>query len=456
MYTDTIAAIATPPGEGAVALLRVSGLEAVAISARVCHRPAGKTLAGAEVRRACRATVRDGDGATLDEVLVTRFAAPASYTGEDVVEISGHGGPLVARRMLEAIVAAGARVAGPGEFTQRAFLNGKLDLTQAEAVMDLIRAHSDLALRAANEQLAGGLGRRIESLRENLLNLVAHVEAYIDFPDEDITPETGSALLARLDDARAQVAALLDTARPGRILREGLRTAIVGEPNVGKSSLLNALAGRDRAIVSALPGTTRDTIEEFVSVRGLALRLVDTAGLRESADPIEREGIERAHRELAGADLVLQVMDASQPPGSAARLPVASDAQQVRLVVLNKMDLGVHPEWRQRGSEGWISVSCVSGEGIDLLGGEIVARVAGGTLRSSSGAGAAINVRHRDCLARSRASLERARETLLAGEPPEFVAVDLRAALNAAGDVVGGTDTEDILGRIFATFCLGK
>ena len=357
MNADTIAAIATPPGEGAVALLRVSGPEAVAIAARACHRPAGRTLAGTEARRAYRATVRDVDGATLDEVLVTRFVSPASYTGEDVVEISGHGGPLVARRILEAIVSAGARVAGPGEFTQRAFLNGKLDLTQAEAVMDLIRAHSDLALRAANEQLAGGLGRRIESLRENLLNLVAHIEAYIDFPDEDITPETGAALLARLDDARAQVAALLDTARPGRILREGLRTAIVGEPNVGKSSLLNALAGRDRAIVSALPGTTRDTIEEFVSVRGLALRLIDTAGLRESADPVEREGIERARRELAGADLVLQVVDASQPPESTAPLPAAADAEQVRFVVVNKIDLGMHQAWREQGEVPRLCVS---------------------------------------------------------------------------------------------------
>lgn len=456
MPTDTIAAIATPPGEGAVALLRISGPESVPIASRVCHRPGGQSVAQAEPRRACRATVRDAGGGNLDEVLVTRFTAPASYTGEDVVEISGHGGPLVARRILEAIVAAGARVAGPGEFTQRAFLNGKLDLTQAEAVMDLIRAHSDLALRAANEQLAGGLGRRIEALRENLLNLVAHVEAYIDFPDEDITPETGAALLARLDEARAQVAVLLDTARPGRILREGVRTAIVGEPNVGKSSLLNALAGRDRAIVSALPGTTRDTIEEFVSVRGLALRLVDTAGLRESADPIEREGIERTHRELAGADLVLEVVDASHAPGSSASLPPPGDAEQVRLIVLNKMDLGVHPDWVARTDVPQISVSCVTGEGIDRLGDEIAARVAGGTLRSSSGELAAINVRHRNCLARAGVSLERARETLLAGESPEFVAVDLRAALNAAGEVVGGADTEDILGRIFATFCLGK
>jgi tRNA modification GTPase len=451
---DTIVAIATPPGEGAVALLRVSGPEATAIAAKVCNPSRGGTLGKIEPRHQVRARVRAADGTTLDQVLVTRFAAPASYTGEDVVEISGHGGPLVAKRMLEAVVAAGARVAGPGEFTQRAFLNGKLDLTQAEAVMDLIRAHSDLALRAANEQLGGRLGRRIEALREGLLNLVAHVEAHIDFPDEDITPETGAVLLARLEDARAQIAALLDTARPGRILREGLRTAIVGEPNVGKSSLLNALSGRDRAIVSATPGTTRDTIEEFVSVGGLALRLVDTAGIRESRDAIEQEGIDRAHREVEAADLVLHVVDASLPPSPGETLPAAADAEQVRMIVLNKIDLGVHPGWKNSES-GW-KVSCTSGEGIDQLAKEIADRAAGGTLRSSAGALAAISVRHRDCLARASGALERARATLLAGESPEFVAVDLRAALSACGEVVGGADSEVILDRIFATFCLGK
>jgi tRNA modification GTPase len=451
---DTIVAIATPPGEGAVALLRVSGPDATAIAAKVCEPLKGGPLTSLAPRRQFRARVRAADGTVLDDVLVTRFTAPASYTGEEVVEISGHGGPLVAKRLLEAVVAAGARVANPGEFTQRAFLSGKLDLTQAEAVMDLIRAHSDLALRAAHEQLSGGLGRRIEALREGLLNLVAHVEAHIDFPDEDITPETGAALLERLDHARSQIAALLDTARPGRILREGLRTAIVGDPNVGKSSLLNALAGRDRAIVSATPGTTRDTIEEFVSVGGLALRLVDTAGLRDSTDAIEREGIERAWREVEVADLVLQVVDASLPRPPGATLLVAADAEQLRLVVLNKIDLGVHPDWNDASAA--LKVSCVTGEGIDRLAGEIVERAAGGTLRSSAGALAAISVRHRECLTRAGAALDRARETLRSGESPEFVAVDLRAGLTACGEVVGGADSEAILDRIFATFCLGK
>ena len=289
---------------------------------------------------------RAADGTALDEVLVTRFAAPASYTGEEVVEISGHGGPLVARRLLEAVVAAGARVASPGEFTQRAFLNGKLDLTQAEAVMDLIRAHSDLALRAANEQLSGGLGRRIEALREGLLNLVAHVEAHIDFPDEDITPETGSALLARLDEARAQVAALLDTARPGRILREGLRTAIVGEPNVGKSSLLNALAGRDRAIVSATPARRATRLRSLWRSAAWPCGWSTPPDCENQAMPSSRRAsrarIARSRRLISCCRWSTRVclrraVRRCRPPP----MPASCDS-----LCSNKIDLGVHSGWK--------------------------------------------------------------------------------------------------------------
>ncbi len=442
-FQDTIAAIATPPGEGAVALVRVSGRDAVSVAARVIHPARGGSLTVLTPRMQCRATVAD-----LDNGLVTVFRAPASYTGEDVVEFSGHGGPLLARRVLEAIVGAGARVAEPGEFTQRAFLHGKMDLTQAEAVMDLIRAQSDLALRAAREQLGGVLGRRIEVLRDDLLEVVAHVEAYIDFPDEDISPDSGALMLARLDAVRARVSDLLDTARPGRMLREGVRTVIFGAPNAGKSSLLNALAGHDRAIVSHLPGTTRDTIEEFLSVRGLPLRLIDTAGLRDAPDEIERQGIERTHRALEEADLALEVVDASQSPPSGASAPARSG-----LLVLNKLDLGEHAGW-----QGVVAsrVSCLSGAGIAALADAIYDRVTGGDVRWSSGALAAVNTRHRDCLGRAAAGLDDARATLVAGASPEFVAVDLRVALNAIGEVIGGTDVESVLGRIFATFCLGK
>ncbi|MBS0656817.1 MAG: tRNA uridine-5-carboxymethylaminomethyl(34) synthesis GTPase MnmE [Verrucomicrobia bacterium] len=445
-HDETIAALATAPGEAAVALVRVSGPTAAQIAETVFRR-AGRPL---EPRRAVRVRVHAPDGEVLDDGLATRFAAPASYTGEEVVEFSGHGGPQVARRVLEAFLAAGARPAEPGEFTQRAFLHGKMDLTQAEAVMDLIRAQSDLALRAARQQLAGGLRERIEQLREALLDVVAHVEAYIDFPDEDISPETGVALRTRAEAVREGVAALLDTARPGRLLREGVRTVLFGAPNAGKSSLLNALAGFDRAIVSATPGTTRDTIEEFIAVRGLPLRLIDTAGLRASDDAVEQAGIARTQRALAEADLALEVIDATLPPAADA---VASTEGAARLRVLNKVDLGEHPAWR--GQPG-LRVSCRTGAGVRELAEAIHTAVTSGEAAWAGRELIAVNARHRACLERCAEALEHALATLAAGESPEFVALDLRIALGALGEVVGGTDVEDILGRIFATFCLGK
>lgn len=443
-HDDTIAALATAPGEAAIALLRLSGSRAARVAGLVFAR-GDRAL---PPRRQTRVRVHAADGEVIDDGLATHFPAPASYTGEDVIEFSGHGGPQVARRVLEAFLAAGARAADPGEFTQRAFLHGKMDLTQAEAVMDLIRAQSDLALRAARQQLAGGLRERIEALREALLDVVAHTEAYIDFPDEDISPDTGAALRERAESVRDGIAALLDTARPGRLLREGVRTVLFGAPNAGKSSLLNALAGFDRAIVSATPGTTRDTIEEFIAVRGLPLRLIDTAGLRDSADAIEQAGMARTQRALAESDLALEVIDATLPP--AGELPQLAPTV---LRVLNKTDLGEHAAWS--GVDG-LRVSCRTGEGVAALAEAIHAVVTSGHAVWSGSALIAVNARHRECLERSAEALARALETFAAGESPEFIALDLRIALNALGEVVGGTDTESILGRIFATFCLGK
>ncbi len=306
---DTIAAISTPLGEGAIALLRVSGPGAVVLADAVFRGKKGAAAQAARVQQF--GAIFDG-GQKLDDVLLTVFRAPHSYTGEDTVEIACHGGVLVTRRILELLLKGGARSAEPGEFTQRAYLNGKMDLTQAEAVMDLITAQTDLALRAATEQLEGRLGERIRALRERLLGLLAHVEAFIDFPDEDIDPDTGGVLLQKLTDVRSEIEALLATAGQGRVLREGVRTVIYGAPNVGKSSLLNLLLGYERAIVSARPGTTRDVIEEVINLRGYPLRLVDTAGLRESDDEVEREGMARTRRQVERADLVLQVVDATR------------------------------------------------------------------------------------------------------------------------------------------------
>jgi len=455
--SETIAAISTPFGEGAIAVLRLSGARAVEIAGAVFRGK--KRLEEMAPRRQHFGTIFHGDR-TVDEVLLTVFRAPQSYTGEDVVEIAGHGGVLVARRVLEALLQGGARSAEPGEFTQRAYLNGKMDLTQAEAVMDLISAQTDLALQAAGEQLAGRLGEHIRGLREALVELLAHVEAYIDFPDEDIDPATGEALLAKLDAARSEIDALLATAERGKVLREGVRTVIYGAPNVGKSSLLNLLLGQERAIVSARPGTTRDVIEEVINLRGLPLRLIDTAGVRVSDDEIERAGMDRTRQQVERADLVLHVVDASQPGGTGSCTSLTgsvgekSDARErvPPVVVLNKTDLGEHPSWR--GVEG-VRISCLKGAGVEALAEAIEARVRGGA-QAHRDWSLAINARHADCLRRANGFADAARGALTSGLSPEFVAEELRGALDAVGEIVGKADSEEILGKIFSTFCIGK
>lgn len=443
---DTIAAISTPFGEGAIAVVRMSGPRAMEI-ARTVFR--GKEP---QARHAVMGAIFDGEH-KLDDVVLTVFPAPHSYTGEDVVEISCHGGVLVTRRILELLLRHGARSAEPGEFTQRAFLGGKLDLTQAEAVMDLIGAQTDLALRAANEQLEGRLGERIRALREALLAVLAHVEAFIDFPDEDIDPETGEALRTRIDALRTDVAKLLDTAEQGRVLREGVRTVIYGAPNVGKSSLLNRLLGFERAIVSAKPGTTRDVIEEVINLRGIPLRLVDTAGVRESDDEIEREGMARTQRQVERADLILHVAEAHRAPfDQFSGLALDSFAGAPRtILVLNKVDRGEHRGWITMDA---VRISCTTGEGMDALTAAIEAKVFGGAAHRDWTV--AINARHQACLERTRDFLNAARRAFDEGLSPEFIAEELRAALDAAGEIVGKADAEELLGVIFGRFCIGK
>jgi tRNA modification GTPase len=375
--------------------------------------------------------------------------APASYTGEDLVEISCHGGVLVTAQVLAVCLAAGARAARPGEFTERAFLNGKMDLTQAEAVMDLIRARTDLALRSAHEQLEGRLGEKIGTIRAELVQLLAHLEAAIDFPEEGIAPDEGAQLRARLDSAREQMRALIATADQGRILREGLRAVIYGPTNAGKSSLLNRLLGYERAIVSEKPGTTRDTIEEIINLRGIPIRLRDTAGLRESADEIEREGMARTEKSLAGADLLLQVLDRSvaKPAGFSDN----NSTEQTRIVLLNKSDLPEHPDWRNIGA---LRICCLSADGLQGLEEAIIARISEKHLRPESGV--AINARHRDCLRRALTSCDLASGTLKNGLAPEYMAVDLRAALLALDEITGAANAEEIRDALFAQFCIGK
>ena len=448
MLQDTIAAISTALGEAAISVVRVSGPQALTVAARVFR--AGKPLSNLKARQAYLVSALDSEGETLDQGLFLLFRGPASYTGEDVVEFHGHGGLLVTQKLLESLLSAGARSAEPGEFTQRAFLNGKMDLTQAEAVMDLIHAQSTLALKAAHEQLGGAIGKEAAALREELLPVLAHVEAYIDFPEEDISPDTGAILVAKMDLVLERTRRLIDTSEQGRILRHGARTVICGEPNVGKSSLLNLLLGFERAIVSPTAGTTRDTIEEIIQVHGIPLRLVDTAGLRASLDDIERVGIERTQREVERADLILEVVDGSQPPANAQRVILPPEAESRRILILNKADQGVHPDW----PEG-VALSCLNNTGVETLRDAIrTVIMRAGSLQADHPI--AINARHKTCFERIVLQVQAARAALLEGTAPEYVALDLREALQSLGEVVGVVDVEQILDVIFSSFCIGK
>ncbi len=454
--SDTIAAIATPPGESGLAVIRISGPRATAVADQVfCSARKPPT----QLATAPSHTLHYGhivrEGRRLDEVLVAVMRAPRTFTREDVVEVSCHGGVLVTRLVLDALLAAGARAAQPGEFSRRAFLNGRLDLTQAEAVADVIHARTELALAAAQEQLAGSLSRRVGPLRDELLGLLAHVEAHIDFPDEDIAPDTRDRMTARLESALSTLDGLLATAREGQVLRRGIRTVIVGCPNAGKSSLLNRLLGHDRAIVSPVAGTTRDTIEETASIRGYPVVFIDTAGLRDAADDLEREGIRRTRKAADRAELVLHVLDGSDLLQPADLEFLGQFADKPRLLVLNKSDLPRRLELPAGTHEAEpVPVSCVTGEGLETLKEAIAGRIRSGATEALPEA--TINARHEDALRRAREGLDRTRTALVAELGLELVALDLRIAVTAIGEIVGGTATDDLLDSIFSQFCLGK
>lgn len=454
MLDDTIAAIATPLGEGGLAVVRVSGARALAI-ADICFRssrgPERKPSAAKSHTLHHGRVVRDGSA--VDEVLLAVMRAPRTYTREHTVEISCHGGLLPAKATLDAVLAAGARLALPGEFTKRAFLNGRLDLAQAEAVADVISARTELALRAAEEQLAGKLSQRVNELREELLGTLAHVEAHIDFPEEDIAPDTRETLAGRLERGGAFLERLLRTANEGQLLRRGLRAAIIGRPNAGKSSLLNQLLGRDRAIVSPVPGTTRDTIEETASVRGVPVVFIDTAGLREAGDAIEVEGVRRSRESLERAELILHVLDASEPLSPGDGVFLREFAGRPRIVVRNKADLPAKLGALPSGPV--VDVSCATGAGIEALKDAIQELMWAGGIHAEM-LEVMINARHQDALRRAREAVARGLAALRAGQSLEFAALDLRIAVNAAGEVVGKTATEDLLDAIFSRFCIGK
>ena len=461
---STIAAIATPPGQGGIGVVRLSGPAALPI-AEALFRPA---RAGARLRshRMVHGLLVDPrDGAVLDQALVCLMAAPRSYTGEDVVELHCHGSPVALERVLGCVLARGAELAGRGEFTQRAFLNGRLDLAQAEAVMDLISAKTSVAARVAAQAVAGGLQRRLAPLLAELTGTLAYLEATIDFVEEDLPERAAPLLIARLDALLAELATLLQRAGHGALLRDGVRVVLAGKPNVGKSSLLNALLRRDRAIVTPIAGTTRDTLEELAEIGGLPMYLIDTAGLIETADPVERLGIARSGEALRAAAIAALVLDASAPPDHRDRealLAVRAATEAPLLLVLNKCDLAA-PAGAQidalfhGGPAPAASVSCsaVTGERLDRLEDALAALALGGTALDAEDT-LVENARQRHCLEEAGAALHIAREGLVAGRPAELVALDLRRALEALGGATGQQVTEAVLDRIFRDFCIGK
>ena len=472
---DTIAAIATPLGEGGLAVIRLSGPRAFAIAGQ-CFRPAGKKSLPPSA--AATHTIQYGHivrrGQAVDEVLLAILRAPHTFTREDTVEINCHGGLLPAKLVFDTLLENGARAAEPGEFTRRAFLNGRLDLAQAEAVADLIHSRTELALAAANEQLAGKLSQRVNRLRDEMMEALAHIEAHIDFPEEDIAPDAREQLLQRLEQGLAFMDELLRTANEGQILRRGIRAAIVGRPNAGKSSLLNQLLGHDRAIVSPIPGTTRDTIEETANVRGLPVVFIDTAGLREARDAIEQEGVRRSRESLVRAEIIVHVLDGSEPLTSADEQYLAEFSSRKRILAVNKVDLpgklvlpfkstgragsplpaaGAHRVTRP--TEDVVEICCLTGQGIEALRDAIKDLVWSGEITAGM-LQVMINSRHQDALNRARAATQRTLEVLRGQETLELAAGELRIAVNAIGEIVGKTATEDLLDSIFSRFCIGK
>lgn len=448
---DTICALATPSGTGGIGVIRVSGPGAFALVDRISVRRGSKRCTDYLGQTLHRAEIAESSREVIDDVLVAVFHAPRSYTGEDVVEISAHGGPVPLRRIIARLLESGARLARPGEFTQRAFLNGKMDLAQAEAVGDIIAAETGAAHRLARRQSAGFLSRAVADVRSVVLGVLARIEASIDFP-EDVGELDTQLCLREIGEAQTRVETLLATADRGILQREGAKVVLAGRPNVGKSSLLNALLQTDRAIVTPVPGTTRDVIEETLNLKGIPVRLTDTAGLRETADEVERIGVARTRDSLSDADLVVLILDSTAgetPEDTALRTELAEHAP---LIVWNKWDL-LSPE-QTLPTEG-IPISAATRWNITLLEQALAERILGAATPAADGA-AVTHARHKHALESALARLHDARQTLEADLPADFVSIDIRGALEALGLITGETATEDILAEIFSKFCIGK
>jgi tRNA modification GTPase len=458
MMDRTIVAISTPVGEGGIAVIRISGPEAFTVTARFFE---GKgDLMSLESHRALHGWIKDGQEA-IDEVIVTLFRSPNSYTGEDMIEVSCHGGTFISRRIVDLFVREGARPASPGEFTQRAFLNGKMDLSQAEAVADLIRAKTEVSRKVAVYQLEGHLSEKLESIREQLVHACSMVELELDFGEEDVEFASRKDMKVQLESIRLEFQVLLASFKMGRICREGIRMVIAGKPNVGKSSLLNILLARERAIVTHTPGTTRDTIEDVLDMGGLLFIVTDTAGIRITDDPVESEGVRRAEQAMKRADLVLLVFDSSEEfsPEDEMMIQHAREMQCQKIAVVNKNDLDrkIDMVKLRDGLQdiGIVQISAKTQEGFPVLIDSIERTVLSGKI-PREGEIVLTQARHHDCIARAYERLSLCLASIEDGMSQEFIALDLRGAMEAIGEITGKTATDDVLERIFSEFCIGK
>ena len=455
---DTIVAISTPVGQGGIGIVRLTGSGAAPVADSVFRSRSGKRLTASPSHRMIYGQViNPADGKVLDEALVTFMRAPNTYTREDVVEISCHGGMVAVRSILEVVIRQGARLADPGEFTKRAFLNGRLNLDQAEAVLDIINAKTAEGMRIANEQLRGDLTGKLAKIRTRLIETSACVEACLDFPEDEIEHASKEDILGRLTETIAEIRRLSETFHEARFFREGLSIAIVGRPNVGKSSLLNALLQKDRAIVTALPGTTRDLIEDYLNINGLPVRITDTAGIRNSDEVIEQEGIRRSLQAIGHADFIAALFDGSEPlrQEDLALLTIIRGKHAV--AVISKADLPqkINLEPVVAGEMPHLHLSAVTGKGVEELKQHIFASHLGGWKEERDGV-VVTNIRHKSALDRAAGSLENASALLSRGEPLELFSIEMRDALDRIGEITGTITTDDILDAIFSSFCIGK
>ncbi len=452
--TDTIAAISTPFGEGAVGIVRISGKDALKIADAVFKSKKGGSPSDFRSFTVHYGHVYDKD-AVVDEALLTSMRAPSSYTKEEMVEISCHGGAMPLKKTLELVLNNGARLAEPGEFTKRAFLNGRIDLAQAEAVLDVIRSKTDASLKIALGQLSGELSRRLDEIKDELMDISAHVEASIDFPEEDPGAAARSDIKNRLKSVGIKLGKLLESADTGIVFREGISCVICGKPNVGKSSLLNALLQKEKAIVTHIPGTTRDAIEDFMGINGIPFKLVDTAGIAPTEDIVEREGILRSRGHIEQSGLVLLVIDASGLLTDEDRILLDDTKDRLRIIVINKIDLPLKADLSGLETKAAVKVCAKHSKGINELKKAMEKTVLGAKMPQADGV-LITNLRQKRSLKAAAEAVGRAVSSVENGFSPEFVAIELKEALDSIGEIVGEIVTDDILDRVFSQFCIGK